>query len=455
MRQIKRKKLLNICRHLLKLVPTSWQIDWIQELISFTYQVVEDRTYIVQKKSQYVTIRATRQVGKSEIVSLILACLMILIPNFYVILSAPTLEQARNLAVKVRRWLKKFGDIFLVNQTDKAVLINGSTFKVKSLKPGTELEGETAHLIIVDEAHRVAEEKIAEILPFLATTNGRLIAMGTSNASELCWFKRAIDQAGTSSLALSSTNLLNNYSTEYKEVIGRPYKDVIEEFKPKMLADEFNAHFELVWLPQSSSLLLPEPILRSCIANDIWFQARYCCIGIDVGCADATVATKTYIGPKGEHWVADMFIVANKDYPTIYAELEAWIRQQGMVNLIVVERNGPGIPLEHHLNLRFKVETVGNFIKQQTQPSPKVVGHTVTGNNKKEDYLKVHTLVHQNNMRFNPDMMFYERMVEELRKVEVIRTGDDISFSHTDIIPSIVCSMKASLQAGTIKTVGF
>ena len=438
MKRITKKTILKLLNKSLGYYPGDWQEAYIDELLAFTFEL--NPTRLVHKKSQYVTIQAPRQVGKSETVAVILACLLILIPEFCIVLGAPTLEQARNLSTKVRKWLKKFGkSIFIINQTDKVVLFNGSTYKVKSLKPGTESEGETAHLVVIDEAQKVMEEKVAETLPFLATTNGRLIALGTCNRTEICWFAKAIEQAGRSAMKLTSSQMIKYWKMSYKAIIGRDYQSVIDEFKPKMTVDEFNAHFEMVWLPQGGSLLLPEIVLRSAIASNPWFEHSTRVIGIDVGQGDPSVLVLFNVY-KDQAFIEDIYYVPILPYPAQYELIEGWIRKK-KANLVVVERNGPGIGCQQHLETKFKDKTIDAF-DLTAVANPIILGHTVTGNNKEKDYLDLHNRVHQQKVRFNQEAEHYQKAVEELSKIAIERTGDKTFFTHSDVLPAIVCSLK-------------
>ena len=142
--------LQRMSRKILRFYPATWQHYILTKLFDFSFQT--EPTRITSKPSTYVTVQCCRQIGKSETIAAGVALMMIVIPSFSVILAAPTLEQARIIGGKVKKWLGKFGkEIFQTKQSDKVVLLNNSSFKVKSLKPDVELEGETAHLLKFSE----------------------------------------------------------------------------------------------------------------------------------------------------------------------------------------------------------------------------------------------------------------------------------------------------------------
>jgi len=67
---------------------------------------------------------------------------------------------------------------------DKVSWTNGSFVVAKTASDQSNVEGDTYHLVFIDEAQLVSRSKVAkEISPMLAATNGLMVKIGTANAS--------------------------------------------------------------------------------------------------------------------------------------------------------------------------------------------------------------------------------------------------------------------------------
>jgi hypothetical protein len=107
-------------------------------------------------------------------------------PGAFVVIVAPTLRQASELLLKIRRHVVRLG---IRAKRDGAVqssilLPNGS--RLVAL-PGTEATNRCyggVTLMIIDEASRVPDEVYDAVRPFLATTNGKLWLISTPNGKQ-------------------------------------------------------------------------------------------------------------------------------------------------------------------------------------------------------------------------------------------------------------------------------
>lgn len=79
----------------------------------------------------------------------------------------------------MKRILPDFDMSFEENNKTDIRLSNGSVFYVFSLEDGSNNESRTLHISIVDEAHKINDEKYnREIRPMMSNTNGNEVFIG-------------------------------------------------------------------------------------------------------------------------------------------------------------------------------------------------------------------------------------------------------------------------------------
>lgn len=138
---------------------------------------------VLVSRSNRLLLNCSRQSGKSTVVAVLAASTALSQPGALVLLVSPTLRQSSELFRAARRVYVNSGGPALVPSTSETALTltlrNGS--RIVSL-PGTEghVRGySNVALLAVDEASRVPDELFAAILPMLATSGGRLVALST------------------------------------------------------------------------------------------------------------------------------------------------------------------------------------------------------------------------------------------------------------------------------------
>jgi hypothetical protein len=163
----------------------------------FDYRVVDELTFsllldlepypyqleFLEDNSERTIFVAGRQVGKTTITSVKALHFAITKANTTTLVLAPTWRQSTIIFSKMREMLMRqpllMLEIARMTQT-MIVFKNGSTiFCLPSGHTGETIRGFTAHLIIVDEGAYVPEDVYVAIEPSLATTQGRLVLLGT------------------------------------------------------------------------------------------------------------------------------------------------------------------------------------------------------------------------------------------------------------------------------------
>ncbi|MCS7066327.1 MAG: terminase large subunit [Fimbriimonadales bacterium] len=123
-----------------------------------------------------------RRWGKTEVVAVEVARLLLEPAPRMALLIAPSLEQALIPFERVAGLLRQAGQSPLIRRTPAPVLTLGQSrlWARSAARGGLYLRGRKAHLIVVDEAAYVPEVVVTEVLmPMLSDTGGRLALVST------------------------------------------------------------------------------------------------------------------------------------------------------------------------------------------------------------------------------------------------------------------------------------
>ena len=169
------------------------------------YRIVES---LINRDGAVVSALVSRQAGKTEIVSKTISALVILLPKLSgsfpddqrlikyarglnVLIFGPVEEKALLPFNRARELInsahgQKILDSLKVyttaNKKGDLVFSNGSSIIARSASAGTNNEGNSGHLIILEETQDISRTKIEkEIRPILANTFGTMVAIGTAN----------------------------------------------------------------------------------------------------------------------------------------------------------------------------------------------------------------------------------------------------------------------------------
>ncbi len=123
-----------------------------------------------------------RRWGKSEVVAVEIARMLLEPAPRMVLLVAPSLEQAIIPFERVAGFLRQVGHAPTLRRTPAPMLTLGQSrlWARSAVRGGLYLRGRKAHLIVVDEAAYVPEPVVMEVLmPMLSDTGGRLALVST------------------------------------------------------------------------------------------------------------------------------------------------------------------------------------------------------------------------------------------------------------------------------------
>lgn len=254
--------------------------------VPIAYRLIES---IVLGDGEELTLIATRQSGKSEVLSAVIAAMMVILPKlapvypvwlekfskgFWVGIFAPTEEQADTVFGRVVQKLTSDHamDFLLDPEIDdkassggargKGKLITlknaGSLCRMQTCNPKAKIESKTYHFTIVDEAQEADEVMITKsIKPMLAFNNGTICLTGTANRQKSYFYKMI--QYNKRRMAQGGRNFRPNHF-EYDYKVASKYNKNYAAFiaKEKLRIGEDSEEFRM-----SYCATLDTPILTA------------------------------------------------------------------------------------------------------------------------------------------------------------------------------------------------
>lgn len=335
------------------------EIEYIKQL-----RVTETFDIEVESSENFICNGViTHNSGKSETTSTICGGLAIILPTlantpmfctdkrlegfksgFMIGVFAPTLRQAQicfnrmkkrmgsNYAIEI---LEELGITFDVANGQNVVLSNGSLISSQSASEGSNIEGDSYMLIIVDEAQDVGNFKYSKsISPMGAFYNATKILIGTATTFKGFFYESIIRNVEDYK---SGTGRRNHFQYNYEVVMkyNPSYGKYIEGEKKRLgeNSDEFQMSYNLKWILERgmfidtktfNTLLNPE---GSLLLEDM--KASHV-VGIDLGKKnDSTVITVLEVD-----WDNPVIVEQSKelnipDYVAYHTTLKNWMEIQG------------------------------------------------------------------------------------------------------------------------------
>jgi len=164
---------IEFCRSILRFTPTPYQEQFLKD------------------KNQFISLRWSRQSGKSYVVSARLLWEAVVNNGTHIAIVAPSYRQSRLVLRKIAVFLERVPNrlISIVEKT-RIVFRNGSSIEALPNSPLT-IRGPTFHLVYCDEMNFIRDdvELYDAILFTLATTNGSFIASSTPASRDGLFYK--------------------------------------------------------------------------------------------------------------------------------------------------------------------------------------------------------------------------------------------------------------------------
>lgn len=327
---------------------------------------------VLENDGEEITALFARQSGKSEAISITTGGLMVILPilanmpmfaddnrlkmfmdGFWVGIFAPSQRQAQITYGRIRSRIQskaahavlsdpEFNLTFTTSNGQTVSLSNNSFATAISASDGSNIEGESFKLIILEECQDISNYKIRkEIHPMGAAYNATIVKIGTATFYKGDFYE-AIQR---NKAAIDKNNYMRRNHFEYNwEVVVKynpRYAKYIEKEKKRLgeNSDEFQTSYNLKWIIERGMFIDLGVFEKNNLEYSLDFsigdlQAAHV-VGIDVGGkgADSTVITVSEV-----NW--DMPVIMETTYnedtneeETYYAfncYVKAWCEIQGV-----------------------------------------------------------------------------------------------------------------------------
>ena len=146
---------------------------------------------VLRSSAPRVLLNASRQSGKSTVISILAVHEAIYRPGSLVLLLGPSLRQAGEIFKKCLATYRDLGRPVPAESESALTLTleNGSRIVSLPGKEGTVRGFSGVRLLIIDEAAWVPNDLYGSVRPMLAVSNGRLVALSTPHGTRGWWFE--------------------------------------------------------------------------------------------------------------------------------------------------------------------------------------------------------------------------------------------------------------------------
>lgn len=334
----KQLKVRELITRILALAQAMSERQFYAYQIEVGYRIVES---VLLHDGDVVTALVSRQSGKTEVLSAVLGSLAIILPQLAkdfpddwklnitddngiyrgfregikIGIYAPRLEQANIMFERVKRWfdsdtckhiLAELKLKVVQSNGDRVTISNGSRIICQTASEQSKIEGETHHLLVLEEAQDISDMKVRKSLhPMVSSLLGSIVKIGTASTKK-CDFYTAIKH---NQRVEALTGKRNNFFYPYKvtQKYNSHYRKYVEGEKNRLgeNSDEFRMSYGCEWIFERGMFITQTQLFHRDIAQtDGLFSIRHpnglhkllkyygIVVGIDWGSAsDSTVLT--------------------------------------------------------------------------------------------------------------------------------------------------------------------
>ncbi len=260
-------------------------IEFCKDILDFTPTKYQEQ--FLKDKNQFISLRWSRQSGKSFIVAARLLWQAVVNNGIHVAIVAPSYRQSRLVLRKTNEFLRLVPkDLISIAEKTRIVFRNGSTIEALPNSPMT-VRGPTFHLVYCDEMNFIRDdvELYDAILFTLATTNGSFIASSTPGSRDGLFYKIcfAPEYSDFSRYHVSWREAVEPDGPLKKNILDRVRKQL--ESNPWRWTREMEAEFA-----EDENSFFPLSLVTSCVDGELdyapfeaKFSDRLIYVGVDFG----------------------------------------------------------------------------------------------------------------------------------------------------------------------------
>jgi hypothetical protein len=433
-----------------------------------------------------ITALASRQSGKTEIVSATLSTLMVLLPllskiypdllgqykdGLWVGMFAPTESQAETLFGRTVNFLTSerarevLGDPEIDDEAAKVGGVTrqirlkrlGSTLTMMTANPRAKIESKSFHVIVIDECQEADDFVVSKsISPMLAYYAGTMIKTGTPTTSKNNFY-RSIQL--NKRLSTQRGRRQNHFQWDWKDVakVNPNYQKFI---KKEMLrigedSDEFQMSYNCKWLLERgmfvTSSVLDELGDKSQEVVKVWHQTPVV-VGVDPARKmDSTVVTVVWVDwdrPDEfgyyDHRVLNWMELQGDDWEDQYFQIVNFLNNYDVL-AVGVDANGVGDAVAQRLKILL--------------PRSEVISLTSSPTEQSKRFKHLQALIQRGAMSYpahakTKRLRTWKRFYQQMTDAEVHYKGPNFTvsapkenYAHDDFVDSlsIACSLTSDL----------
>ncbi len=378
--------------------------------IPIAYRLIES---VILGDGEEMTVVATRQSGKSEVLSNVMASLMVILPKlakiyptwlekfekgFWCGVFAPVEDQADTVFSRIVSKLTSDHAVdFLLDPEigDKAtsggargkgriitLKHSGSLCRMQTCNPKAKIESKTYHFVLIDEAQEADEYMIAKsIKPMLAFNNGSICLTGTATRNKSYFYKmiqynkRRTVNGGRKFRPCHfeyDWKIAAKYNPNYAKFIAKEKLRIGED------SDEFRMSYENHWVLDKGMFVTEERLERlydpSMALVKQWWRTPVV-VGIDVARSnDSTVVTVCWVDwdhpdPFGfhEHRVLNWLEINNEEWEQQYFQIIDFLRNYDPLRIGIDSQGVGGAVAERMQILLPDIEVIAVSSDSKTQ----------------------------------------------------------------------------------------
>jgi len=448
---------------------------------------------VIINDGEEITALASRQSGKTETVSDVLATLMVILPllaklypdllgkfkeGLWVGMFAPTESQAETLFGRTvtrltsERALEVLGDPE-IDETTKRVggvtrqirlMRSGSTITMMTANPRAKIESKSFHVIVIDECQEADDFTVSKsISPMLAYYAGTMIKTGTPTTSKNNFY-RAIQLNKRKATGRGAKQ--NHFQWDWKDV-SKVNPDYQKFIKKEMLrigedSDEFQMSYNCKWLLERgmfvSSTVMDELGDTSQELVKVWHKTPVV-VGIDPARKmDSTIVTVVWVDwdrPDEfgyfDHRVLNWLELQGDDWEEQYFQIVNFLSNYDVL-AIGVDANGVGDAVAQRLKV--------------LMPRAEVMPLTSSPTEQSKRFKHLQALIQRRSLSYpnhakTRRLRVHKRFIQQMTDAEVHFKGPNFSvaapkesYAHDDFVDSlaIACSLTQELVMPEIQS---
>jgi hypothetical protein len=448
---------------------------------------------VVINDGEEITALASRQSGKTETVSDVLATLMVILPllskiypdllgkfknGLWVGMFAPTESQAETLFGRTvtrltsERALEVLGDPEIDDSTKRVggvtrqikLTNSGSTLTMMTANPRAKIESKSFHVIVIDECQEADDFTVSKsISPMLAYYAGTMIKTGTPTTSKNNFY-RSIQLNKRKATGRGAKQ--NHFQWDWKDV-AKVNPDYQKFIKKEMLrigedSDEFQMSYNCKWLLERgmfvSSTIMDELGDTSQELVKVWHKTPVV-VGIDPARKmDSTVVTVVWVDwdrPDEfgyfDHRVLNWLELQGDDWEEQYFQIVNFLSNYDVL-AIGVDANGVGDAVAQRLKVLMPRAEVMPLTSSPTEQSKRF---------KHLQALIQRRAISYPNHAKTRRLRVHKRFIQQMTDAEVHFKGPNFTvaapkeaYSHDDFVDSlaIACSLTQELVMPEIQS---